>query len=468
MGRRQLSAATNLFGQLIGAFGHRLHAVGVPVDPDRTARFANAIALAEPETVEQLYWLGRVTLLTAREQVVAYDDVFRQCFMAESPYAQKLDDERRPDEITTDKPVESFNEEDAGTETGEIMSGAPLTDPLPALDDALTQAPAASGDPSADPSEENKSADSVLQMSAEERFAVKDFAACSPAELAMLARAVEQLRVVPPLRRTSRARSGRKGRGVDVRATIQLSCRTAGEPLVLVRNERVMRARRVVLIADVSGSMESFARLYLHLMRSAVQALEAEAFVFATRLTRLTKVLGGQHPNAAYQRALESAPDWSGGTRIGQALTDFVDQHGRRGVARGAVIVIVSDGWETQDVGLVESAMRELSRLAHHIIWINPRKAAEGYQPLVGGMAAALPYVDTFVPGHTYRALEDVVAAIGAATHRLGKHAMSPKYPTAAQRRLMTAVHLPSQSPSGRSTDKPAHPPTMKNGGSKK
>ncbi|MEJ8859251.1 VWA domain-containing protein [Variovorax robiniae] len=469
MDRRKLSAANDLFGRLIGAFGHRLHAAGVPVDPDRSARFANAIALAEPDTVEKLYWIGRVTLLTAREQVAAFDRVFQQCFMEASTYAQTLDDERRPDEVTTNKPEESASDGDAGSsETGDAMSGASQSDPALQPDDLLTEAAAAAGDPSGESSGEDIPTDAVLRMSAEERLAVKDFAACTPAELAMLARAVEQLRVMPPLRCTSRTRSGRKGRGVDVRATIQLSCRTAGEPLILVRNERVMRARRVVLIADVSGSMESFARLYLHLMRGAVQALKAEAFVFATRLTRLTKVLGSQHPSAAYQRALEIAPDWAGGTRIGRALADFVDQHGRRGVARGAVVVIVSDGWETQDVRLVESSMHELSRLAHHIIWINPRKAAEGYQPLVGGMAAALPYVDTFVPGHTYRALEDVVAAISEATRRLGNRRTSPDHSTAAQRRQMTPVHVPSQAPGVRSKQVPVHPSTTPHRGSRR
>ncbi len=168
----------------------------------------------------------------------------------------------------------------------------------------------------------------------------------------------------------------------------------------------------MVLIADVSGSMEPYARVYLHLMRGAVKALGSEAFVFATRLTRLTRQLALTHPDVAYRRAAAAAPDWSGGTRIGMALKTFLDSHGRRGMARGAVVVIVSDGWEIDDPELVGRAMEQLSRLAFHIIWVNPRKAARGYQPLVGGMAAALPYVDTFVSGHSLTALEEVMAAI--------------------------------------------------------
>ena len=153
-------------------------------------------------------------------------------------------------------------------------------------------------------------------------------------------------------------------------------------------------------------------------MKGAVQALHAEAFVFATRLTRLTRTLSTQDPDAAYRKATQSAPDWSGGTRIGRTLMEFIDSYGRRGTARGAVVVIVSDGWETDDPAVLREAMARLSRLAHHVVWVNPRKAAKDYQPLVAGMQAALPYVDTFVSGHSVRALEEVMSAISNATRR--------------------------------------------------
>jgi uncharacterized protein with von Willebrand factor type A (vWA) domain len=147
-----------------------------------------------------------------------------------------------------------------------------------------------------------------------------------------------------------------------------------------------------------------------------VRAVKAEAFVFATRLTRLTRHLAAYDPDLAYGKAVAEAPDWSGGTRIGQALLDFIDGYGRRGMARGAVVVIVSDGWEVEDPRKVAVAMQRLSRLAHHVIWVNPRKAGADYQPLVGGMAAALPYVDTFVSGHSVNSLREVMDAI----HRAG------------------------------------------------
>ena len=149
-----------------------------------------------------------------------------------------------------------------------------------------------------------------------------------------------------------------------------------------------------MVICDISGSMEPYARAYLQLLHSAVGGARAEAFVFATRLTRLTKVLHAGNPDHALHRAGQAAPDWSGGTRIGQALEAFNERYGRRGMARGAVVVIVSDGWERDDPALLGREMERLHRLAHRVIWVNPRKAAPGYEPAVGGMAAALPHVD--------------------------------------------------------------------------
>jgi uncharacterized protein len=174
-----------------------------------------------------------------------------------------------------------------------------------------------------------------------------------------------------------------------------------------------MVRRRLVLLCDISGSMEPYARAYLQFLTCAAAAgAETEAFAFATRLTRLTRALHSRRPERAIQRAAATAPDWSSGTRIGDALKSFNDRHGRRGMARGAVVVILSDGWERGDPALVAREMERLSRLAHRIVWVNPRVAAAGFSPRAGGMAAALPFCDTLVSGHTLEALEDVVAAI--------------------------------------------------------
>jgi uncharacterized protein with von Willebrand factor type A (vWA) domain len=235
------------------------------------------------------------------------------------------------------------------------------------------------------------------------------------------------------MRTARRQRQHKRGRSLDVRATLRAAHRTSGDPVDRIHRKATDRPRRVVLIADVSGSMEPYARVYLHLMRGAVKALGAEAFVFATRLTRLTRQLAHTHPDIAYRKAAAAAPDWSGGTRIGGALKSFLDEHGRRGLARGSVIVIVSDGWEIEDPELVGRTMEQLSRLAFHVIWVNPRKVARGYAPLVGGMAAAMPHVDTFVSGHSLRAIEEVMEAIRDASSDGRHHAYAP-YVTPAPR----------------------------------
>jgi uncharacterized protein with von Willebrand factor type A (vWA) domain len=176
--------------------------------------------------------------------------------------------------------------------------------------------------------------------------------------------------------------------------------------------------RRIVLLCDISGSMEPYARAYLQFLTSAaatgVGGSQSEAFAFATRLTRLTRALASRNPERAIQNAAAAAPDWSSGTRIGDALKAFNDRHGRRGLARGAVIVILSDGWERGDPALVGREMARLRRLAYRIVWVNPRAAADGFAPRAGGMAAALPYCDALLSGHSLDALGEVVDAIGA------------------------------------------------------
>ena len=180
----------------------------------------------------------------------------------------------------------------------------------------------------------------------------------------------------------------------------------------LVGRHRATRIRRIVLLADVSGSMEAYGRAYLYLLHGAVRALRAEAFVFATRLHRLTRQLRVAQPSVALAAAAAAAPDWSGGTRLGEAVKAFNDGWARRGLARGAVVVIVSDGWEGGDPALLGREMERLSRLAHRVVWVNPRRQSARFRPLTGGMAAALPYVDTFVSGHNLDELDSVLEAI--------------------------------------------------------
>ena len=391
------------FAALVAAFGHVLHESGLPITPDRSVRFATSVLCARPQGVDELYWLGRVTLVSDREQVPTYDRAFREVFrglvsLAEVPLPPAAGG-KGPQEATGGRPA------DDRRDAAPRMSGSG-----PQATGATPEREAKADDPG-DPSV-------LAAMSTTERLSSREFSACTPDELALIARLVEQLPLVPPPRTTRRTRRASRGRHLDLRATLRRAHRTAGDPVDLVWRTRIVQPRRVVLLADVSGSMEPYARVYLHLLRGAVRALGAEAFAFATRLTRLTRELADDHPDAAYRRARLAASDWSGGTRIGRALMEFLDVYGRRGMARGAVIVIVSDGWEVDDPAVLGEAMARLARLAHRIIWVNPRSAAQGYAPLVAGMAAALPYVDAFVSGHTVDAMAEVLEAVREAAHR--------------------------------------------------
>jgi uncharacterized protein with von Willebrand factor type A (vWA) domain len=224
-----------------------------------------------------------------------------------------------------------------------------------------------------------------------------------------------RLQLATPERVSRRKQRGRRGEHMDMRRTLRRSLHTGGDPIVLARKRRRVHPRRLVLLCDISGSMEPYARAYLQFMHAArATGPYAEAFVFATRLTRLTKQLAGRNPQRAIRRAAEAAPDWSSGTRIGDALKEFNDRYGRRGMARGSVIVILSDGWERGDPDLVAREMQRLSRLAYRIVWVNPRVAAQNFAPKAGGLVAALPYCDALVSGHTLKSLEEVADAIAA------------------------------------------------------
>lgn len=384
---------------IAAGFGARLHDAGVPVTPERSSRFARAMALVEPRRLDQLYWTGRVTLLSGRAQLETYDAVFREVFRGLIDLPPSL--------TTIPEPSPSARESGEQQPAAAEREGDRESAPEPTVAGDL-------GDPGEGEAEPGDTA-VLAAASSTERLGERDFATCTPEELAIIARLAERLEVVPPRRPSRRSHRHPRGRTPDVRATLRGARRTGGDPAVLVRRRRRRRHRRVVLLADVSGSMQPYSRVYLHLMRGAVRAVHAESFVFATRLTRLTRMLADGRPDAAYRAVARAATDWSGGTRIGEALTAFLDDHGRRGVARGAIVVIVSDGWEVGDPELVGEAMRRLRRLAHHVIWVNPRSARPGFEPLVAGLRAALPYVDTVVSGHSLRALDEVVEAIAVA-----------------------------------------------------
>jgi uncharacterized protein len=378
-----------------GSFGQLLHAAGVPVTPERSGRFARAVALAGTVAVDDVYWLGRVTLLTGADQVPTFDAVFGQLFRGLVDVADRRGDPNAPSPPATRRP----DPRPAPTRPGQVAAaggiggGPALTTPGGGV---------AEGDvPEA----------LLAAASAEERLRTKDFGHLTPEELEALRGLIADLALAAPLRTSRRRVRHHRGR-LDVRATLRRAHRRGGDPVEWMRRHPKLRPRRLVLIADVSGSMEPYSRAYLHLLHGAVRGAKAEAFVFATRLTRLTRALATTQPDLALRRAAAAAPDWSGGTRIGAVLADFNDRYGRRGVARGAVVVIVSDGWDTGDPAILGEQMARLARLAHRVVWVNPRAAAESYEPKVAGMAAALPHVDAFVSGHSVAALDTVLAAL--------------------------------------------------------
>ncbi|HEX6714652.1 MAG TPA: VWA domain-containing protein [Thermoleophilaceae bacterium] len=385
---------------LAARFGRRLSQAGVPVTPERAARFAEALTLVRPVARRRLYWTARTTLVSDSAHVRAFDAVFREVFGSRV-------DATEPDPDAPREPAPPDARPPAGRRDDADGRAADAHKPAAG---ALTGARRA-GESDPDLPE----LPIPIAASDEERLRAKRFETLEPAELSALYRLMAELRIATPRRRTRRADHDRLGDRIDLRRTLRASLRTGGEPMHLARRRRRVLPRRLVLLCDISGSMEPYARAYLHFLTSAAgSGPHAEAFVFATRLTRITRALASRSPEQAISRAAEAAPDWSSGTRIGAALREFNDRHGRRGMARGAVIVILSDGWERGDPALVGREMERLSRLAYRIVWVNPRASARGFAPRAGGMAAALPYVDALVSGDSLAALAEVVDAIGA------------------------------------------------------
>lgn len=395
--------------ELATAFGRRLHAAGVPVTPERSARFADALSLTKPYARTRLYWTARAVLVSDQSQVKIFDRVFFEVFGG----VASATGEAPPGEARQAAPdAREAAERGGGTSAaGENVTAGPRPGG-DAPDEHTAGGHSGVSAGSAMASSDADGAPVPVLASDAERLREKRFDALEPGELAALYRLMAELQVAAPIRRTRRARRDRRGARIDLRRTLRGSLRTAGDPIRLARRDRRELRRRIVLLCDISGSMEPYARAYLQFLTCAGR--DAEAFVFATRLTRITRALATRSPERAIQQAAAAAPDWSSGTRIGDALKAFNDQHGRRGMARGAVVVILSDGWERGDPALVGREMQRLARLAYRIVWVNPRVAAKDYAPRVGGMAAALPHVDALVAGHTLAALHEVIREIGA------------------------------------------------------
>ena len=362
------------------AFGRVLRGVGLRVGTDRLEEFARALHELDTARREDVYWAGRITLVSRPEEIETYDRTF-----------------------------ELFWE--GGTSA--------KARPTPKVRLSILQPEASVMPPKKRVERDERGEEAVrLRYSPVEVLKTKDFALYSPEEFAELQRLLADLRLSGALKKSRRLEPARRGRH-DPRRTLRSVLRTGGE-VVRHRFRRArVQPRKVVLLCDVSGSMAPYSRALLRFLHAGVvSGARLEAFSMGTRLTRITRELATRDPDQALRQAAEAVKDISGGTRLGDTLREFVDRWGQRGMARGAVVVILSDGWDRGDVEVLAEQMQRLKRLAYRVIWVNPLKSAPGYQPLAAGMAAALPHVDAFLSGHNFESLEELAGAIADAAER--------------------------------------------------
>ncbi|MEI6496850.1 MAG: VWA domain-containing protein [Actinomycetota bacterium] len=361
------------FVELLVQFGHALRNEGLSIGSGDVVTFCEATAELNPADMVDVYWAGRTTLVTRRDNIAVYNRVFRRFFLDV--------------------------EEARGDERRQVLQA-------PAEGKSVLQVPEAEpGVPGAGDDDEVQLG---LMASNAEIWRNKSFAACTPEELAALRRIMAQVRLTPPRRRTRRTVSTRQGRRIDPRRTARETMRLHGEPGDLYWRRRRMRIRPLVLILDVSGSMSDYSRNLLQFSYSALRsASRVEVFCFGTRLTRVTPALNRRRPDEALEHAARTVFDWDGGTRIGDSLHEFVNRWGRRGTSRGAIVVICSDGLDRGDPGKLADAMERLARLSHKIAWMNPHQGdATQFRANTLALMVAEPYVDLFVSGHNLRSLE--------------------------------------------------------------
>ena len=369
-------ADAGLVGLLAG-FGRELRGSGVTVGSGDILTFCAAMEPLDPTDLLDLYWAGRATLVTKRDDIPVYDEVFRRYFLGGADPVREL--------ITLKARVEA---------EAEAMLAAPAT--------------------SADPEGEHEEAVLGWMASDVEALKRKSFEACTPEELAALRRIMTRIRLTPPRRRTRRTVPARSGRQPDLRRMVRESMRLHGDPAQLVFRRRRVKLRPLILILDISGSMADYSRNLLQFAYSARQAAaRVEVFCFGTRLTRVTKALQTRRPDDALERAAREVFDWEGGTRIGESLDSFVRDWGRRGMCRGGVVVICSDGLDRGDPDVLAAAMERLARLCHTLVWMNPHKGSDpAFRPSTVGMLAAAPHIDRLLSGHDLASLEELAALL--------------------------------------------------------
>jgi uncharacterized protein len=357
---------------LVG-FTAALRQAGLACEAQRVQAYLAAIELLDPADPTQIYWAGRLTLCAGPDDLDRYDAAFAAYFAGVRPRAPRT--AGRPEvRLAASAPV------DSGTGDGDDDGEAP---------------------------------DLAVQASADEVLRHRDVAELTAAERDHLRRLFALLAPATPMRPSRRRRPSLRG-AVHPARTVRSALRDGGEVRRLMHHRRQARPRRVVLLIDVSGSMSPYADALLRFAHAAVRARPSstEVFTIGTRLTRVTRELQQRDPDAALSASGSAIPDWSGGTRLGEVLKAFLDRWGQRGTARGAVVVVCSDGWERGGTELLAEQMVRLRRLAYSVVWVNPHKGRTGYEPLTGGMQAALPSVDHFVSGHSMAAFEELTGVI--------------------------------------------------------
>ncbi|SFC89128.1 hypothetical protein SAMN04487968_11391 [Nocardioides terrae] len=358
--------------RILLGFTHALRGAGVNVTSDRSQTYLQAVSLVGLDDRRSTFTAGRATLCAGPDDLARYDQVFEAYFGS--------------------------------------RDGLPMPRPAP------VSVPSYGDLPLSDAAGAAEETDDVTRAMASdvEVLRHRDVARLSAGEKQRLTALLATLAPRAPLRRTARNRAWHRGR-VDAQRTLRTSLRRMGEPAEIAWRRRATRPRRVVLLVDVSGSMSGYADTLLRLAHRISHALPGtvETFTVGTRLTHLTRALQLRDGERALVAAGDTVPDWSGGTRLGETLKVFLERWGRRGMARGAVVVVFSDGWERGDVSLLAEQSRQLGRVAHRLIWVNPHRGKDGYEPLQAGVQAVLPYVDDFVAGHslaTYATLMEVIA----------------------------------------------------------
>ncbi|HEY6423654.1 MAG TPA: VWA domain-containing protein [Pseudonocardiaceae bacterium] len=363
-------------------FGRALRSKGLAVGSGDILTYCKAMAPLDPTDLVDLYWAGRTTLVMRREDIVIYDEVFRAFFLGSDSPMQKL---------------------------------------LKVKAQAAAEAEAAFDIPAAEPSGKESEEEVLLGLMASnvETLKHRSFGECTEDELRALRRIMSRIKLTPPKRRTRRTKTACDGRRPDMRRTIRESMRTNGEMVDLYWRRRRVRQRPLILILDVSGSMADYSRALLQFAYSAKRGAsrrasqKVEVFCFGTRLTCVTKTLQTRKPDEALERAAKLVVDWEGGTRIGDSIDTFVRKWGRRGMCRGGVVVICSDGLDRGDPEILSDAMERLGRLCHNIVWMNPHKGDNpNYQATTVGMMVAKPHIDVLLSGHDLSSLEELAALL--------------------------------------------------------